>query len=92
MSGSLTLIPSDASNVFAIQLLEDDINYIKSQDDLGTGESNSYLSISESAVVDMSRNNVVAISKVSPLQVDNFISDTSPPILRYFSLDMTQEL
>ena len=88
LTGSSALMPSDALNIFAIQLLEDDLNYIKSQDNLGITTSDSYLTISEDAIIDMAGNHVVFIPSNNPLQAETLIDDTTKPILRTFSLDM----
>ena len=88
LTGAASFIPSDAADVFAIQLTPADLNYIKSQTGIGTTESNSYLALPATAVVDMNTNMVVQILPAVPLQVMEVISDVSRATLVQFSLDM----
>ena len=86
------LIPSDAADVFAVQLTSADLNYIKFQTGLGTTKENSYLALTSTAIVDMSNNMVKSVPPATPIQAMEVISDTSRAVLTQFSLDMNTGL
>ena len=92
LTGAASFIPSDAADIFAIQLTTADLNYIKSQTGIGTTVSNSYLAMPATAVVDMNSNMVVPILPTSPLQAVDVIDDVSRANLLQFSLDMNAGL
>ncbi len=87
LTGFGTLIPPDADYRFAIELSEQDANIIKSRLSLGTGLSNSYISITRSAVDDMNGNDVREILPQIALPASAFDTDSASPMLRSFSLD-----
>lgn len=87
LTGYENLIPPDADYRFAIQLNEADSNAIKARLTLGTELSNSYLSITRSAIQDTSGNDVVEISSQSALRASAFVADASSPVLRSFTLE-----
>ena len=66
----------------------DFLNELKRIDDLATNHSNTYLSLTSSALADMSGNQVVAISNTTARMVQNYTHDTTSPQLQSFDLDM----
>ena len=88
LTGAASFIPSDASDVFALQLTPTDLNYIKSRIGLGTTRDNSRLAIPSSAIMDMSSIPLAQVSSGAPLQAIDVILDTSRPVLMQYSLDM----
>ena len=70
--------------VLVIQLNQDDIDFIKATINLGTSESNSYLSMTESTITDVNNN---FVEPVSVLQVAGFTPDTTSPSLLWFSFN-----
>ena len=79
---------SGSSVVVEIQLVPDDINYIKSQGDFGTGTSDTFLSFDSTAVEDFSGNNIESVSLTMGRTVSNVSIDVSTPSLASFDLDM----
>ena len=77
------------STQVAILLSRNDLNEIKRLNNLATSVSNTFLTITSSALRDMNMNKVVAlVNAVSALQVTLFTPDTVPPQLTAFTLDM----
>ena len=83
---------SGFSVVVEIQLVPDDINYIKSQGDFGTGTSDTFLSFDSTAVEDFSGNNIESVSLTMGRTVSNVSIDVSTPSLVSFDLDMNSGL
>ena len=92
LTGYEDLIPPDADFRFVVQLNEIDANLIKFRTDLGTEQSNSFLTISASAIEDTSANPVVAIENGQGLQTSAFVEDITGPNLRSFSLNVNTGL
>ena len=92
LTGYENLVPPDADYRFAIQLNTADANAIKARLTLGTGLSSSYLSITRSAVMDTSGNDVVEISSQNALRASSFVVDISSPVLQSFTLDFNAML
>ena len=82
------VLPSDADYMFAIMLSDSDLNAIKLHVGLGTLVANTYLSLTENTVTDMTGNLVIPISNAAAQQADFVTPDTSPAVLREFSLDV----
>ena len=82
------VFPSDAHYTFSLLLNNEDINYIKRNINLGTNISNTFLSITSSAVVDMNINRVEAISRNNASQAFSVVPDITSPVLESFDLDM----
>ena len=82
------IFPSDADNTFSLSLNDEDINYIKRSINLGTNTSNTFLSITSSAVIDLNRNRVEAIGRNNALQAFSVVPDITSPVLESFDLDM----
>jgi len=82
------IFPSDADDSFSLSLNSEDINYIKRNINLGTNTSNTYLSITSFAVMDMNMNTVVPINSSNALQATSIVPDTTSPLLESFDLDM----
>ena len=71
-------------------MLQDDLNAIKQMVLLATAETNTFLSLSDLAALDMNNNAVEEISETEALKVtaSEFIADASPPTLLSYSLNM----
>lgn len=78
------LLPADASTVFVIQLTSYSITRIKRTIGVGTHVQDSYLHMSQGAIVDMNSNSLLD----THLQANDVIPDTTPPSLMQFSLDV----
>ena len=85
LTGYDQLIPADADRVVAIQLSRADSNAIKLDTGLGTGNHDSYLSLSSDAVYDMNSN---AIQTSNALQVGDYYVDETDPRIESFDLDL----
>ena len=77
---------SDNSTTIFIDVHEVDLNVIKSQPLLATSLNSTYLLMSNNTVLDMTSNPVREL--LVARQVENFINDTVPPVLRQFNLDI----
>lgn len=88
LTGYRELIPPDADSTLAVQLSEGDANIIKSNTNLGTHISNSYLSITENTILDMNSNNVLPIGTSQALRAIRVVPDNTSAVLRSFTLDM----
>ena len=75
-----------------IQLLDTDLNEIKRQRGLAINSTTTFLSLSESTVIDMNNNPVVPLNTSAALMVTDFTNDTTPPQLRSFDIDLTTEI
>ena len=73
-------------------LTTDDVNNIRKLPPLLTSNDTSFISILSTAISDMNSNPVVPIVLGSALHVTTYISDTTPPILVGFDLDMNKGL
>lgn len=89
LTGFITLTPSDASNIFSVQLNANDLNTIKGNQYLGTSINNSFLSVTAGTIVDMNSNSLIPISNSSAQVAAAFTADTTSPVLASFSLDLT---
>ena len=78
----------DDSRVVPIMLGFRDLNAIKYRYELATTRNDTYISITEAAVLDLRNNPVVAIPQSEGLQARIVTPDTTPPILVNFTLDM----
>ena len=87
LTDSAVLTPPDSYVIISIS--NDDLNEIKRLTDLGTNGNNSFLSITDSAFVDINGNNVIPISSGNALQVTIFIPDYTNPQLISFSIDIS---
>ena len=88
LTGYQELVPPDADSTLAIQLSERDANTIKANTNLGTDDTNSYLSITANTIMDMNSNNVLAILRGQALRASIVVQDAMNPRLRSFSLNM----
>ncbi|KAL5489594.1 hypothetical protein EMCRGX_G018704 [Ephydatia muelleri] len=68
----------------------DDLNNIRKLPPLLTSNDTSFISVLSTTISDMNSNPVVPIVLGSALHVTTFISDTTPPILVGFDLDMNK--
>ena len=86
LTGHAALLPLgvDASTILVVQLRQGDVDFIKASLNLGTTIDNSYLSMTESTIADVTGNFVVPLLA---LQVTNFTPDTSSPSLLWFSFN-----
>ena len=88
--GGVTL--SDDSPFVDVVLLEEDLNDIKRQLNLATDVNNTFISITNGFVQDMSRNEVTPITLDAPLMAGGYFEDLIAPELRNFTLDLTLEV
>ncbi|KAL5488654.1 hypothetical protein EMCRGX_G017630 [Ephydatia muelleri] len=81
-------------NVVLITISSGDLNGILSRSAIATSVANTYLSVSQGAVVDVTymRNPAQTIPSTSALQVGTFVSNTIPPALTAFDLDLNSNL
>ena len=76
-----------------VTLTEEDANSIKSLSSLGTSQSDTFLSITSSAIQDTTNSNpVINITDDDSFMVDGYTGDTTPPTLRSFELHMDDGL
>ena len=87
---TLTSGSTNSSNGLQVTLILtiDDLNAIKQDEYLYTNRHTSYLSITEDSIADMNNNQITPIDPSNALMAFNYISDTTPPILLAFDLDM----
>ena len=71
-----------------IMLTEYDLNNIKLDEYLFTNKHTSYLSITEEAIRDMNDNQVNSVDLEEAIMAYDYISDTTPPVVLRFDLDM----
>ncbi|XP_065886866.1 uncharacterized protein [Dysidea avara] len=83
---SRTLSPD--GTMLLVEISEVDLNDIKRITLLATDENNTFISLSSSAVRDMSNNSIVTIPTTDALRVTEFTADMIHPQLREFDLDM----
>ena len=74
--------------IILIMIGSDDLNEIKRLTQLATSNFTTYLTLTSSAVSDMSGNAVVGIENGNATQVSVFTPDTTEPNLLFFSLDL----
>ena len=79
---------SEPATVIIIQLSNTDLNGIKAIPNLGATANDTFLSVGNSAVVDMNGNVMAPISSSDALIVAFLIPDFTPPALVSFSLDI----
>ena len=80
--------------IVLISLSSGDQNGILSRSAIATSVANTYLSMSQGTVADVTykRNSAQTIPPTSALQVGTFVSDTIPPVLTAFDLDLNGNL
>ena len=76
------------ATIVIVPLLTGDINAIAVDQTLATTRSDTFLSVTASAVKDVAENSARAVDATSGLQVRNYIQDTTRPALLAFELDM----
>ena len=76
------------STVLIIRIGTNDLNRIKQLTDLAVSNFTTYLSLSSTAIADMSSNLLVAITNTNPRAVSKFYGDTIQPSLLNFGLDL----
>ena len=74
--------------VIELHLNFEDLNNIKAIVEVATGEDNTYVSIINETVRDMNGNQVIEVSPEEAIGVTSFGSDTVPPELVSFDLDL----
>ena len=77
-------------NVVLVSISSGDLNGILSRSAIATSVSNTYISMAPNTIVDVTylRNPAQTISSTSALQVSTFVSNTIPPVLLTFDLDL----
>ena len=85
---------SNSSNGPIVQILPSlyDLNRIKMIPQLAISQLTTYLSLTNSTILDMNDNPVVAVPPLEAQEVRNHTEDTTPPVLESFSLDMDDGL
>ena len=66
------------------------LNFIKNQSFLGKDENSTFITITESAIRDLSGNPIINITSNDALQSTLFIPDATPPVLTNFTLDLSR--
>ena len=79
---------SDSSPEVVVVLSPYDLNRVKLTTDLFTNESNSFLSMSNNSIQDVSGNYALSIPANRALSINQFIPDTTDPILLTYDLDI----
>lgn len=92
LTSNSTLLAMDFDgNVVDIEIGAEDFNAIKSFDNFATNLTNTFLSMPFIGVLDTSGNRMVLISSFNALQATMIVvSDTVPPVIEQFSLDLNQ--
>ena len=67
---------------------ENDLNSIKSNTELASNENNTYLTLRASAVEDVFGTDIIAVTNGNALSVSEYISDSTPPLLLNYTLDV----
>ena len=83
---------SQDSHAITIRLSSDDLNAIKEDTALARNASTSFISLTTLAVTDMNDNPIIPVPWTSAVGVVHYISDTTPPQLVSFCLNLTSEL
>ena len=85
MAGNFTM---NDTTIIMLELGADDLNYLKSVPQLAVSQNTTFISITDMTILDMNFNLIEEINSTTPLPVDNFIPDTTPPELVSYLLDM----
>jgi hypothetical protein len=85
-------VSAENSTLVYIFLTQDDLNEINVRRQLVTGRSDTFLSISTLAVMDINSNPAMAIPITQALPVSNFTRDSTQPALLSFDLDLDSEV
>ena len=80
--------PNFTGRIITFSLTVDDVNLLKSMTSLGTQEMNTYLYHTVEFVLDMAMNNIIPIPADNAEMVAALSSDTEPPVIVSFHLDM----
>lgn len=80
---------SPNSNVVEIQLHVDDLNEIKRLPQLATSANSTYMAF-QLLITDLNGNDVISISPFVSMQVLNYTSDTTPPVLQSFAINLDE--
>ena len=83
--GTVDSVASAASQTITFYLTNSDVTFLETNSAIATGSTDTYLSASMPVAEDTNNNINVAFS---PLAVDRFVADTSPPSITAFQLDM----
>ena len=94
-SSQYTLVSSVSnttnSTTVIIFLSEEDSNAVKTLTNVATSGTNTYITLLSTAIEDMNGNQVNAVPNKSARRVMSFTPDTTQPILRSFTLNLTSE-
>ena len=85
-------ITTSFSNILVVEMTVDDINFIKIFRDFGTNSSNTFLVLDEGAVLDMVDLPVSTINVSNAVVASQVFTDTLPPVLMEYTLDMGLEV
>ena len=82
--------PTVDSTVLTLSLSETDFNELQKREDLATGTTDTFLSIT-SVVEDMNTNTVVGLAPAVAQQAKTFVADAVAATLKHWDLDLTAE-
>ena len=85
--GTVHSTASAASHVITFTLTDADVTFLETNAMIATGLTNTYLSASMPVAQDTNNNTNMVLS---PLSMDVFVEDTSPPSVTAFDLDMDE--
>ncbi|XP_065888524.1 uncharacterized protein [Dysidea avara] len=85
-------VSSDDSIHVVLTLSRSDTNRLKVIESLATDVDNTFISITEGAILDTSGNTVMAIPITNAINATMVIPDEISPVLEYFTLDMDEGL
>ena len=91
LTSTSTSSPANSA-VQVVMLSPSDLNALKAISDLATSESNTFLAVTTYAERDLSGNYLIPVPLSSALQVTTYITDSTPPQLTGFSLNIGTEL
>ena len=86
--GDIHPTPLAASAEVVFNLTENDIAFLKGSEDIATNSSNTFLTAFSGLAEDTSGSPNTAINSNSAVEVRHFVTDTTPPELLSFTLDM----
>ena len=87
---SLTL--SSDNTTIVVDIGREDLNAIKFLTELAQDADSTYLSLTESAILDMTGNEVVSVPLTNALPVSTYLADVTGPILQSFDLNLDSEI
>ena len=71
-----------------ITLNNNDLNQIKSQLELGTNTSNTFISLTSNTIADLAQNSIIEVNRSEAVNATSVFLDITPPSVDVFDLDM----